>query len=157
MKPPSSPSSTPSPSCCSCSVAKSCPTLVTPWTVARQAPLGLPKQEYCSEWPYREGQKAEVVCQGFAQRASGKKGFPGGLSDKESACDAGEAGNMGSNSRIGKIPWRRKWQPTPVFLPGKIPWTEEPGRLQVHGVEKRVRHNLETEQQTEFLINLQIL
>ena len=21
---------------------------------------------------------------------------------------------------IGKIPWRRKWQPTPVFLPGKI-------------------------------------
>ena len=23
------------------------------------------------------------------------------------------------NSWIGKIPWRRKWQPTPVFLPGK--------------------------------------
>ena len=23
--------------------------------------------------------------------------------------------------------WRRKWQPTPVFLPGKIPRTEEPG------------------------------
>ena len=21
---------------------------------------------------------------------------------------------------VGKIPWRRKWQPTPVFLPGKI-------------------------------------
>ena len=21
--------------------------------------------------------------------------------------------------RVGKIPWRRKWQPTPVFLPGK--------------------------------------
>ena len=20
---------------------------------------------------------------------------------------------------VGKIPWRRKWQPTPVFLPGK--------------------------------------
>ena len=27
----------------------------------------------------------------------------------------------------GKIPWRRRWQPTPVFLPGKIPWMEEPG------------------------------
>ena len=26
--------------------------------------------------------------------------------------------------------WRRKWQPTPVFLPGESPWTEEPGRLQ---------------------------
>ena len=24
-----------------------------------------------------------------------------------------------SNSWVGKIPWRRKWQPTPVFLPGK--------------------------------------
>ena len=23
---------------------------------------------------------------------------------------------------VRKIPWRREWQPTPVFLPGKIPW-----------------------------------
>jgi len=28
-----------------------------------------------------------------------------------------------------KIPWRRAWQPTPVFLPGESPWTEEPGWL----------------------------
>ena len=28
---------------------------------------------------------------------------------------------------VWKIPWRRKWQPTPVFFPGI--WTEEPGRL----------------------------
>ena len=28
------------------------------------------------------------------------------------------------------MPWRRKWQPTPVVLPEKIPWTEEPGGLQ---------------------------
>ena len=21
---------------------------------------------------------------------------------------------------VGKIPWRRKWQPTPIFLPGKF-------------------------------------
>ena len=26
-------------------------------------------------------------------------------------------------------PWSRKWQPTPVFLSAKIPWTEEPGGL----------------------------
>ena len=26
-------------------------------------------------------------------------------------------------------PWRRQWHPTPVLLPGKIPWMEEPGRL----------------------------
>ena len=30
----------------------------------------------------------------------------------------------------GFDPWRRAWQPTPVFLPGESPWTEEPGRLQ---------------------------
>ena len=26
-------------------------------------------------------------------------------------------------------PWRRAWQPPPVFLPGESPWTEEPGGL----------------------------
>ena len=34
------------------------------------------------------------------------------------------------NPWVGKIPWRRAWQPTPVFLPGESPWTEESGRLQ---------------------------
>ena len=35
-------------------VAESCPTLVTPWTVARQAPLsmGFPRQEYWSGLPF---------------------------------------------------------------------------------------------------------
>ena len=28
------------------------------------------------------------------------------------------------------VPWTRAWQPTPVFLPGESPWTEEPGGLQ---------------------------
>ena len=28
-----------------------------------------------------------------------------------------------------QIPWRRAWQPTPVFVPGESPWTEEPGGL----------------------------
>ena len=37
-----------------CLVAKSCPTLLTPWTVARQAPLsvGFPRQEYSSGLPF---------------------------------------------------------------------------------------------------------
>ena len=34
---------------------------------------------------------------------------------------------------VGKVPWRREWQPTPVFLPGKSPWTEQPGWLQSMG------------------------
>ena len=29
------------------------------------------------------------------------------------------SGRPGFNPWIRKIPWRRKWQPTPVFLPGK--------------------------------------
>ena len=37
------------------------------------------------------------------------------------------------NPWVGKISQRRKWQPTPVFLPGKISWTEEPGGLQAMG------------------------
>ena len=31
---------------------------------------------------------------------------------------------------VRKIPWRRAWQLTPVYLPGESPWTEEPGGLQ---------------------------
>ena len=42
--------------------------------------------------------------------------FPGGSNSKESACNAGDPGSI-----LGReIPWRRKWQPTPVFLPGRF-------------------------------------
>ena len=37
-------------------------------------------------------------------------------------------------------PWQRAWQPTPVFLPGESPWTEEPGGLQSMGLQ-RVGHD----------------
>ena len=41
------------------------------------------------------------------------------LSGKESACQYRRHRNAGSIPGLGKIPWRRKWQPTPVFLLGK--------------------------------------
>ena len=44
---------------------------------------------------------------------------------------------------VGKIPWRRAWQPTSVFLPRESPWTEKPGRLQSMG-SQRVRHDWAT-------------
>ena len=47
------------------------------------------------------------------------------------------------NPWVGKIPWKRKWQSTPVPLPGKIPWTEEPSRLQSMG-SQRVGHDWAT-------------
>ena len=43
-------------------------------------------------------------------------GFPDGVGGKESAC---QCRRHGFDPRVRKIPWRRKWQPTPVFMPGK--------------------------------------
>ena len=63
--------------------------------------------------------------------------FPGGSVGKNICL---ECGRPGFNPWVGKMPWRRKWQPTPVFLPGKIPWTEEPGRRQSMG-SQRVTHD----------------
>ena len=53
-------------------------------------------------------------------------GFPGGSVGKESSCNAGDTGRCRFDPWVAKIPWRRAWQPTPVFLPGESPWTEEP-------------------------------
>ena len=36
---------------------------------------------------------------------------------KNLPANAGDAGDVGSIPGFGKIPWRRKWQPTQVFLP----------------------------------------
>ena len=41
---------------------------------------------------------------------------------------------------VGKIPWRRAWQLTSVYLPGESPWTKEPGGLQSVG-SQRVGHD----------------
>ena len=61
-------------------------------------------------------------------------GFPNGSDGKASAHNAGRPG---FNPWVGKIPWRRKWQPTPVSnLAWKILWTGEPSRPTVHGVTK---------------------
>ena len=53
---------------------------------------------------------------------------------KESACNMGDLGSI--HPWVGKISWRRAWQFTPVFLPGKIPRTEDPGRLQFMVLQK---------------------
>ena len=45
------------------------------------------------------------------------RGFPGCSDSKASACSDGDPG---FDPWVGKIPWRRKWQPTPVLLPGKF-------------------------------------
>ena len=44
-------------------------------------------------------------------------GFPGSSAGKESACNVEDMGSRpGFDPWVGKIPWRRAWQPSPVFL-----------------------------------------
>ena len=51
-------------------------------------------------------------------------GFPGGASNKVIkggvACQRRRHKRCVFNPYVGKSPWRRKWQPTPVFLPGEF-------------------------------------
>ena len=54
------------------------------------------------------------------------------LSGKESTC---QCNKPGFNSWVGKIPWRRKWHPTPVLLPGKS-HGQRTGGLQSTGLQK---------------------
>ena len=51
----------------------------------------------------------------------------------ESACSAGD---MGSIPGLGRFPGEGNAKTTPVSLPGKIPWTEEPGGLQSMGPQR---------------------
>ena len=65
--------------------------------------LGLPVQGHLKQWvalEYRE----------LSQWLNGD----------EPACAAGDAGGAGSVPGLGKSPWREKWQPAPVFLPGEF-------------------------------------
>ena len=48
-----------------------------------------------------------------------RNGFPGGTSGKEPACQCKRRKRHGFDPCFGKIPWRKAWQPIPVFLPGE--------------------------------------
>ena len=46
-------------------------------------------------------------------------GLPSGTSGKEPACQCRRYKRCVFESWVRRIPWRRAWQPTPEFLPGK--------------------------------------
>ena len=48
------------------------------------------------------------------------EGFPGGSRGKDHACQWRRLKRCGFNPLVGKILWRRKWQPTLIFLPGEF-------------------------------------
>ena len=55
---------------------------------------------------------------------------------------AWESKRCGFNPWVGKIPWSKKWQPTPVFLPGK-----SHGRRSLVGLQSRGRKESDTTEQ----------
>ena len=59
-------------------------------------------------------------------------GFPGGLDSKESACNAGDL----VQSLSWEDPPEKEMATHSTILAWRIPWTEEPGRLQSIGVAK---------------------
>ena len=65
------------------------------------------------------------------------------LGGKESSCQGGDAGSIPGSRRIS---WRRKWQLTSVFLPGKSPGERSLAGSSPWG-HRRVEHDLATKQQ----------
>ena len=61
-------------------------------------------------------QKGVLIIKLIWFATAGVVGLPRWLSGKESAC---QSRRHGFSPWVGKIPWRRKWQSIPVFLPGK--------------------------------------
>ena len=68
----------------------------------------------------------ETMCsmEGAGVMLGGKEGLsklrlPGWCSGKEPTCQCRRRRRRRFDPWVRKIPWRRKWQPTPVFLPGK--------------------------------------
>ena len=118
-----------------------------PWTVAPKDPqaesgwpspqaLALPLTQHCRpcRWgllPWKAGQ-AETPAGPLTLSRSPRGPLPGlhrarpsqsrlprGASGKEPACQGWNLQRHRFHPWVGKIPWRRKWQPAPVFLPRK--------------------------------------
>ena len=68
--------------------------------------------------------------------------FPGDSSGKEPTCQLKRHKRHGFSPWVRKIPWRRAWQTTPVFLPGES-HGQRSLQATVHGV-TRIGHNLAT-------------
>ena len=74
-----------------------------------------------------------------------KYGLPWWLSAKESTC---QCRRLKFHPWVRKIPWRRKWQPTPVFLLGKSHGQRSLAAYSM-GLQ-RVGHKLATKQQHKY-------
>ena len=71
---------------------------------------------------------------------SAQQGFSGGASGEEPACQCRRCKRLGFSPWVGKIPLEKEMATHSCVLAWRIPWTEEPGKLQSMG-EKRVGHD----------------
>ena len=85
-------------------------------------------------------------CESRESRPTVKLSFPFGiwasqmlLVVKNLPANAGDTKRHRFNPWVGNIPWRRKWQPTPVVLPGKFL-----GQMSLVGYSPRGRKELNT-------------
>ena len=78
-------------------------------------------------------------------------GFPGGTSCKEPARQCRRCKRHGFSPWAGKIPWRRKWPPTPVFLPG-----ESHGQRSLEGCSPRGRREVDRTEAAEHTRNISV-
>ena len=69
---------------------------------------------------------------------------PGGASVREPVCQCRRCKRDKFSPWVGKIPWRRKWQPSPVFLPG-----ESHGQRSLLGFGPQGHKELDTTEVTE--------
>ena len=124
----------------------------TLWAVASQAPLssGFSRKEYWSELPFPPpgdipDPGIEPVsltppdCRQVLHHLSQQRS-PGGSSGRERSCQCRNCKRRGFDPWMGKILWRRGWQPTPVFLPG-----ESHGQRRLSGYSPWGRKELATE------------
>ena len=95
---------------------------------------GMERQQMCrlaliKKDTHSEGSKEKLV-----------RNYTGGASGKEPACQCRRYKRHRFDPWVGKIPWRRARQPTPVFLPG-----ESHGQRSLVGCSppesQRVRHD----------------
>ena len=68
-------------------------------------------------------------------------GFPGGTGSRQPAC---QCRRHGFDPWVGKIPWKRKWHPTLVFMAGK-----SPGQRSLAGYSPRGHKELDMTEATE--------
>ena len=99
-------------------VSQSCPTLVTPWTVACQAPLSMEssKQEYWNGFQFLT--PGDLPDSGIEHVSLALAGRFFTTSVTMTAWQKSIIPRwQGFEPWVGKIPWKKKCQPTPVFLP----------------------------------------